>query len=127
MGRQHQADMTETSETVIKEKHGVSDPMPELPITSSCVHSRVDFNKCTLYNGLPYARVDLSPMPESTLTLCQSRSYSYHIPESTLSPSRKSGSRDYKFNPVPESIIFLPYTRVDFITQSEVRKSGLQI
>jgi hypothetical protein len=41
---------------------------PELPITLSCVHCRVDFNKCTLYNGQPYARVDLSPMPESTLS-----------------------------------------------------------
>ncbi len=73
MGRQHQADMTETSETVIKEKHGLRDPMAELSITSSCVHSRVDFNKCTFYNGQPYARVGLSPMPEAILTLCQSR------------------------------------------------------
>ncbi len=26
-----------------------------------------------IYHGQPYARVDLNPMPESTLTLCQSR------------------------------------------------------
>ncbi len=26
-----------------------------------------------IYQGKPYARVDLNPMPESTLTLCQSR------------------------------------------------------
>jgi hypothetical protein len=29
----------------------------------------------THYHGQPYARVDLNPMPESTLVLCQSRLY----------------------------------------------------
>ncbi len=28
-----------------------------------------------IYNGQPYARVDLNPMSESTLTECQSRLY----------------------------------------------------
>jgi hypothetical protein len=28
-----------------------------------------------IYHGQPYARVDLNPMPESTLTLCQSLLY----------------------------------------------------
>jgi hypothetical protein len=28
-----------------------------------------------IYHGQPYARVDLNPMPESTLTLCQRRLY----------------------------------------------------
>ncbi len=46
-----------------KEKHGVWDPMPELTITSFYVHSRVDSNTFTMSN----------PMPESTLTLWQSR------------------------------------------------------
>jgi hypothetical protein len=56
-----------------KEKHGVWDPMPELIITSPYVHSRVFSNTFTMGIGQPYARVDLNPMPESTLTLCQSR------------------------------------------------------
>ncbi len=43
-----------------KEKHGVWDPNP---ITSPYVHSRVDSNTFTIGN----------PMPDSTLTLCQSR------------------------------------------------------
>jgi hypothetical protein len=50
-----------------KEKHGVWDPMPELTITSPYVHSRVDYNAFTMDIG--------NPMPESTLTLCQSRLY----------------------------------------------------
>ncbi len=32
-------------------------------------HSRLQH----IYHGQPYAKVDLNPMPESTLTLCQSR------------------------------------------------------
>ncbi len=47
------------------ELHGGWDPMPEVTITSPCVNSRVDSNTFTLGN----------PMPESTLTLCQSRLY----------------------------------------------------
>jgi hypothetical protein len=39
--------------------------MPELILTSPYVDSRVDYNTCTMSN----------PMPESTLTLCQSRLY----------------------------------------------------
>ncbi len=39
--------------------------MPELTLTSPDVHSRVDSNTLTLGK----------PMPESTLTLCQSRLY----------------------------------------------------
>jgi len=42
----------------IEKKHGVWDPMPELTITSSYVHSRVDSNTFTITN----------PMPESTLS-----------------------------------------------------------
>ncbi len=45
------------TEAEFKEKHG------ELTITSQYVDSRVDSNTCTMGN----------PMPESTLTLCQSR------------------------------------------------------
>jgi hypothetical protein len=40
-------------------------PMPELTITSPYVQSRVDSNTFTMGN----------PMPESTITLCQSRLY----------------------------------------------------
>ncbi len=49
----------------IQIKHGVWDPMPELTITPPSVDSRVDFNTCTIGD----------PMPESTLTLCQSQLY----------------------------------------------------
>jgi hypothetical protein len=49
----------------IQRKHGVWDPMPELTINSHCVHSRLGSNTFTMGN----------PMPESTLTLCQSRLY----------------------------------------------------
>jgi hypothetical protein len=52
-----------------KNKHGGWDPMPELTITSPNVHSRVDSNTFTI--GQPYARVDLNPMPESTLSPSQ--------------------------------------------------------
>jgi hypothetical protein len=41
--------------------------MPELTITSPYVHSRVDSDAFTMDIG--------NPMPESTLTLCQSRLY----------------------------------------------------
>jgi hypothetical protein len=51
------------TETVFKEKHGLWDPAPELTKTSPYVNSRVDCNTCTMGN----------PMPESTLTLCQSQ------------------------------------------------------
>jgi hypothetical protein len=54
-----------SSEAESKEKHGIWDPMPELTITSPYVHSRIDSN--TFAMG--------SPMPESTLALCQSRLY----------------------------------------------------
>jgi hypothetical protein len=53
------------TEAESKEKHGVWDPIPELTLTSSYVHSRVDSNTFTVGN----------PMPESTLTLCHSRLY----------------------------------------------------
>jgi hypothetical protein len=47
-------------------KHGVWDPMQlELTITPPFVKSRVDSNTCTMGN----------PLPESTLTLCQSQLY----------------------------------------------------
>jgi hypothetical protein len=53
------------SEAESNEKHGVWDPMLELTITSSFVHSRVYSNTFTMGN----------PIPESTL-------------KSTLSPSQ---------------------------------------
>jgi hypothetical protein len=56
---------TVTAEAESKEKHGVWDPMPGVTITSLYVHSRVDANTFTMGN----------PMPESTLTLCQSQLY----------------------------------------------------
>jgi len=57
---------TLTSEAESKEKTWcVWDPMPELTITSPYAHSRFDSNTFTMG----------SPMPESTLTLCQSRLY----------------------------------------------------
>jgi hypothetical protein len=60
-------ELTLTSpEAEFEEKHGVWDPIPELIITSSYVHSRVDFNTFTMSN----------PMPESILTLGQRRLYS---------------------------------------------------
>ncbi len=49
-----------TSEAESKEKHGVWDPMPELTIITS---PYVDSDTFTMGN----------PMPESTLTLCQSQ------------------------------------------------------
>ncbi len=45
------------SEAESKDKHGVWDPMPELTLTSTYVHSRVDSNTFTMGN----------PMPESAL------------------------------------------------------------
>ncbi len=66
--------VTPQQEAESKEKRGICDPIPELTITSPYVHSRVDSNTFTM-GGQPYARVDLNPMPESTLTLCQSRLY----------------------------------------------------
>jgi hypothetical protein len=45
-----------------KEKHGAWSPTPELTITSPYVHSRVDSSTFPMGN----------PIPESTLTLCQS-------------------------------------------------------
>ena len=45
------------------------DSMPELTITSPYVHSRVDSGH--IYHGQPYARVDLNPMSESTLSSSQ--------------------------------------------------------
>jgi hypothetical protein len=55
-----------------KEKHGVWDPMPELTITSSYVHSGVVSSTFTMHgHGQPYARVDLNPMLESTLSPSQ--------------------------------------------------------
>jgi hypothetical protein len=53
------------TEAESKDKHGVQDPMLELTITSPNVHSRVDCNTFTMGN----------PLPESTLTLRQSRLY----------------------------------------------------
>ncbi len=54
------------SEAEFKGKHGVWDPMPELIITSpNVVDAKVDSDTFTMGN----------PMPESTLTLCQSRRY----------------------------------------------------
>ncbi len=52
------------TETVFREKHGAWDPMPELTITSP----DVDSSTCT--DG----QLD-NPMPQSALTLCQSRLY----------------------------------------------------
>jgi hypothetical protein len=72
--------------------------MPELTITSPYVHSRVDYNTFTTGN----------PMPESTLTLCQSRPYPFarvaYIPPSQglwiwplvtgFNDSRQPGQKD---------------------------------
>ncbi len=44
-------------------------PMPELTITSPYVHPRVDSNTC--FHEHPYARADLNPMLESTLSPSQ--------------------------------------------------------
>jgi hypothetical protein len=56
---------TDKAEAESKEKHGVWEPMPELTTAFSYYHFRVDSNTFTVGN----------PMPESTLTLCQSRLY----------------------------------------------------
>ncbi len=55
----------------IKEKYGVWDPMPELTLTSSYVHSRVNSNTFTMSNPTVYARVDRYPMPELTFSPSQ--------------------------------------------------------
>ncbi len=47
--------------TVLKKNHGVWDPMRELTLCR--LQSRLQH----MYHGQPYARVDLNPMPESTL------------------------------------------------------------
>jgi hypothetical protein len=61
------------AEAESKEKHGIWDPLTVLtadynltlcPLLSRILH---------IYHGQPYARVDLNPMPEATLTLRQSR------------------------------------------------------
>jgi hypothetical protein len=49
-----------------KEKHGFWDPMPELTINSHYVYIQRRLKQ--IYHGQPYARVDLNPMPESTLS-----------------------------------------------------------
>ncbi len=58
-------DPTDKAEAESKEKHDVSDPLPELTITSPCVHSRVHSNTFTMGNHVP----------ESIFTLCQGRFY----------------------------------------------------
>jgi hypothetical protein len=55
--------MMTNPEAESKEKHGEWDLLPELIITTPYVHSRV--NSTTF--GQPNARVDLNPMPESTI------------------------------------------------------------
>jgi hypothetical protein len=57
------------AEAKSKEKLCVWNLMLELTITSPYVHFRVDSNTFTM--GQPYARDDLSPMPESTLSPSQ--------------------------------------------------------
>ncbi len=52
----------------IKKKHGVWDPMPKLTVPSPYVHSGVDSH---MYHWQPYARVDINPMPESTVSPSQ--------------------------------------------------------
>ncbi len=58
------------TEAKSKEKHGIWDPMPEWPIISPYDHSRVDSSRFTIGDPMP-CRVDLNPMPESTLSLSQ--------------------------------------------------------
>ncbi len=53
-----------------KEKHGVWDPMPELTITSCTLCPLQSRLQVTFTMGTKG-----SPMPDSTLTLCQSRRY----------------------------------------------------
>jgi hypothetical protein len=55
----------ESTEAESKEKHCVWDPMPKLTITSPYAYSRVNSNTFAISN----------PMPESALTLSQSRLY----------------------------------------------------
>jgi hypothetical protein len=55
------------AEPVFKEKHGAWDRVPELTTASPYADSRVDFNSFTQ----PYARVDLIPIPELTLSPSQ--------------------------------------------------------
>jgi hypothetical protein len=57
-----------SAEAESKEKHGVLDPMPEFTIASPYVHSRVNSNTFTMGIGQPYARVNLNPVPKSTLS-----------------------------------------------------------
>jgi hypothetical protein len=45
--------------------------MPELKITSPYVVARVDSNNFSMGIGKPFASVDLSPLPESTLSPSQ--------------------------------------------------------
>jgi len=71
-------------------KHGVWDAMPELTITSPYVVSRVDSNTCTVHNGQPYARVDLNPMPKSTLSPSQDLGFGLRKWERSTDPSGKS-------------------------------------
>jgi hypothetical protein len=52
-------------------KNSVWDPMPVLTITSPYAHSRVDSDTFTMGIGQPYARFDLQPMSEFTLSPSQ--------------------------------------------------------
>jgi hypothetical protein len=82
-----------------KEKNGVWDPMPELSITSPYVHFRDDSNPFTMGNI----------MPETTLTLCQSRLYP------------PVGDFGFGLMSLLQHIYHgQPYARVDFIPQSGI-------
>ncbi len=48
-----------------KEKHGVWDPIKEL---TNLILRRLRSRLQHMYHGQPYARVDLNPMPESTVS-----------------------------------------------------------
>ncbi len=75
--------MTKFTEAESKETHGVWDPMPELTITTPYVHSSIDsntFNSIDVYlhtdiylQDIYMTRTKGNPIPESTLTLCQTR------------------------------------------------------
>jgi hypothetical protein len=56
-----------------KEKHGGRDPIPDL--TMAPLQSRLQHN----YYGQPYARVDLNPMPESTLQYSPVRDFGFGL------------------------------------------------
>jgi hypothetical protein len=65
------------TETVLKQKHGVWDPLPELTLTSQITVCRGQSRLQHIYHGQPYARVNLNPSKDMALLWIPIYNYSY--------------------------------------------------